>query len=514
MPEFQGLLALSNELLKDVLDCIEADPDRTVNIDRRAYLSVESFRLPSLPEPSRAQDIGNFRLVCRRFAEIGIPYQFAKLATRFSRHGLERLERISSCSHLAKHTRKFSYLVPYFYVEGREQIEQLLESRGTQHSFLDLSLFRKKADDQRRILHTKDDARVLRKAMAAFVSLQHVQILRLQDEADRMLLDMMEGSELPRAAMLDLKWTPACIHATSTIAQALLHTRSPFSRFSGPMMNSQSASVIKDRIPQTVSLLASRLTCLELHFDDSEALNERMQAASQLFKTVFLAAKNLQAVHVGFPSRSPLDLRLEEIFHGVQWEKLRAFGIQSWRLDADEIVQLARRHKTVLRGLRLRDVQLREGSMWKDVLAMLRNEMEQLDWVSLRRVDYSKHFDELWADSMEVLDGSLEGSESDNEDDFPTHFSVAGSENDGDDGIDIESDEDEHSLADTDQGPDANDIALSPNTTASLPFCTCSRSSDPASADDLGDNGVFVYYQQRKMWEQWVIGRCPEHNCT
>ncbi|CAO1596315.1 MAG: hypothetical protein LQ349_004764 [Xanthoria aureola] len=513
MPESRGLLTLSNDLLKDVLDCIEADPDRTVNIDRRAYLSVESFRLPSLPEPSRAQDIGNFRLVCRRFAEIAIPYQFAKLATRFSKSGLERLDKICSHSHLAKHTRKFSYLVPYFYVEGREQIEQLLESRGARHRFLDPSLFRKKADDQRRILYTEEDARILGKAMAAFVSLQHVQILRLQDEADRMLLDMMEGSELPRPAMLDLKWTPACIHATSTIAQALLHSRSPFSRFSGPMMNSQSALVIKDRIPQTVSLLASRLTCLELHFDDSEALNERMRAASELFKTVFMAAENLQAVHVGFPSRSPLDLGLEEVFHGVQWEKLRAFGIQSWRLDADEIVQLARRHRTVLRGLRLRDVQLREGSMWKDVLAMLRSEMEQLEWVSLRRVDYAKHFDELWADCMEIVDGSLEGSESDNEDDFPAHFSVAGSDNDQEDGIDFDS-EDDHSLADTDQGPDANEIALSPNTTASLPFCTCSRSSDPASADDLGDNGIFVFYQQRKMWEQWVIGRCPEHSCT
>ena len=103
--------------------------------------------------------------------------------------------------------------------------------------------------------------------MAAFVSLQHVQILRLQDEADRMLLDLMEESQIPRAAMLDLKWTPACIHATGTIAQALLQTRSPFSRFSGPMMNSQSALVIKDRIPRTVPLLASRLTCLEVSRD-------------------------------------------------------------------------------------------------------------------------------------------------------------------------------------------------------------------------------------------------------
>lgn len=243
-----------------------------------------------------------------------------------------------------------------------------------------------------------------------------------------------------------------------------------------------------------------------------------MRATSRLFKTVFMAAQNLQALHVGFPSRSPVDLGLEEIFHSIHWEKLRAFGIQAWRLSGDEIIQLARRHSKTLRGLRLRDVQLREGSMWKDVLLMLRSEMEQLDWVSLRRVDYARHFDEMWADSMEVGDGSLGGSESDEEHDFPPHLSLRGSDGDGDgdseySGIDEDMDSDnEHSLADTDHGPDANEIALSPNTTASLPFCACSRSSDPAGADDLGDNGLFVLYQQRKFWEKWVIGRCPEHN--
>lgn len=347
--------------------------------------------------------------------------------------------------------------------------------------------------------------------MSAFENLQHVQILRLQDESDRMLLEFLQESELPQLESLDLKWTYACMHATSTIAKALLQAKSGFSRFSGPMMNSRSALAIKDRIPRTVPQLASQLTCLELHFDDTDSLNERMRAASELFKTVFSAARNLQAVHVGFPSRSPLDLGLEEVFHSVHWEKLRAFGIQAWRLDADEIIQLARRHQRTLRGLRLRDVQLREGSMWKDVLAMLRMEMEQLDWVSLRRVDYSKHFDELWANSMEVRDGSIEGSESDDEDVFPAHFSAPGSANESEDDYDSEY---EPSVADTDHGPDANDIALSPNTTASLPFCTCSRSSNPASADDLGDNGMFVYHHQRKLWEKWVIGRCPEHSCN
>lgn len=109
---------LSNELLKDILDHVESDPERSVSIDRRAYLSVESFRPPSPPPPSRAQDIGNFRLVCRRFAELAVPYQFTKIATRFSRSGFRRLDHICSKGYLAKYTRKFSYLVPCFYGEG------------------------------------------------------------------------------------------------------------------------------------------------------------------------------------------------------------------------------------------------------------------------------------------------------------------------------------------------------------------------------------------------------------
>jgi len=57
------------------------------------------------------------------------------------------------------------------------------------------------------------------------------------------------------------------------------------------------------------------------------------------------------------------------------------------------------------------------------------------------------------------------------------------------------------------RGPDANELALSPDTPTSMPFCTCSRSSYPINADELGDNGRSVTYQQRKMWENWVCGK-------
>ena len=118
MSRTASLHALSNELLKGILEYVDSDTEKSVSIDRRAYLSVESFRPPSPPLPSQAQDIGSFRLVCRKFGELGIPHQFTRIATRFSRTGFQRLDRICSNDHLTKHTRKFSYLIPYFYVQG------------------------------------------------------------------------------------------------------------------------------------------------------------------------------------------------------------------------------------------------------------------------------------------------------------------------------------------------------------------------------------------------------------
>lgn len=371
--------------------------------------------------------------------------------------------------------------------------------------------FSSKVKDQQMILRNGEDVRILRKAMASFTALQHVQILRL-----------IEPIAFVAQSLVDVYWSLTCSHATKTVGEALMHAQSPFSRFSGPMMHPHSVLVVQKKIPQTLSLLASRLTCLELHFDGGPELKERMTELSSLARAVFLAATNLHALHVGFPSRIPLDIKLEDIFHNIHWERLRAFGIQAWRLEAFEIIKLARRHSKTLRGLRLRDVQLKEGSMWKEVLSMLRAEMEQLDWVSLRRIDYEVHFDEVWVNSMEVPDDPLAGSsdsDNENENEFQADLSDqdSDSESDGVETNDVESsgeDSDVESYASTDHGPDGDELALSPDTPRSLPFCTCSRSSYPASTDDLGDNGSSVTHRQIKMWERWVVGRCPEHILT
>lgn len=134
MASSTGILSLSNELLRDILDHIEADPEKQVTVDRRSYLSQESFKPPPPPAPNQAQDIGAFRLTCKRFSELGAVCQFARVTTRFSRKGFRRLENIAARPHLSRHVKKFSYMVPYFYVEGPPQRSPAPAQPSTDHS--------------------------------------------------------------------------------------------------------------------------------------------------------------------------------------------------------------------------------------------------------------------------------------------------------------------------------------------------------------------------------------------
>lgn len=115
---------LSDDELRLILDYVEADPDKTVKVDQRPYLSQESFAPPPRPSEEQTKDVAKFRGVCRRFAEIGLQQQFSKIATRLSSQGLNRLEKLAEWPNATRHVKKFSYMVPYFY-EG-EFLQEIL----------------------------------------------------------------------------------------------------------------------------------------------------------------------------------------------------------------------------------------------------------------------------------------------------------------------------------------------------------------------------------------------------
>jgi hypothetical protein len=131
MAEPHGILQLSNELLKDILDYLSGDLEKCISVDCRPYLSNESFKRPGPPEPQpltvnaknggqedSRTDIDRFREVCKRFAELGAAHKFSRVVVRFSGAAFQKLDMLSSHALLAKHTKTFTYIIRSFYVEG------------------------------------------------------------------------------------------------------------------------------------------------------------------------------------------------------------------------------------------------------------------------------------------------------------------------------------------------------------------------------------------------------------
>ncbi|EME48572.1 hypothetical protein DOTSEDRAFT_67575 [Dothistroma septosporum NZE10] len=364
------------ELFKLILSYIEPNHEQALPIDKaiasRQFLSVESLEPPD-PSHGSVRDslstIGNFRLSCKVFEQIGAPFLFTRVATRFSKDGLRKLERLSHWRHLARHVKRFTYLVPYF-VKGElsdfDTLQAQLRQGGVQA--VDSLALRDKIREQRTTIALKEDARILKKAIASFTSLQLVQILRVTNREDAMLSEYLRRHEEARR-VINLDWSSACSHAARTVGTALLDSSNmEWNRFSLPMLSPTSAQFLKLSGPNSVQMLAERLSCLTLHFDDSEDLEAKLQDLSDLFRSVFSKAKKMRAIHIGFPSHRPINLPLESIFHFVQWDDLVAFGVNGWELEDVEIIQFLKRHKGKLRGVRLRDVHLKDGSRWSNVL--------------------------------------------------------------------------------------------------------------------------------------------------
>lgn len=380
----------------------------------------------------------------------------------------------------------------------------------------------RKRRDQREILQTQADLESLGRAMVAFTGLQHVQILRHVDPPTENLFTYIERAPHNVHQLVELGWTPACVHGVQTMGEALLRSKSRFNKFSGPMTSPQSALMLRESPHPTISALAKRLRYLELQFVGNSDLNSHMRELTDLFKIVFTEAVNLRAINILFPPNRPLDLPLQDIFHNVTWRDLRAFGIQSWRLDAEEIIDVARRHRQTLKGIRLRGVLLRDGGRWRDVLEMLHTEMDVLSWVSLKAINYATYWDE-YSGGREIPESWDTDSDSEDEENLYSHESEddtgdgteafyeaegghvlhADDEDDEDDASDVYATSD--APADEDHGAHTEPWSLHPDTPTSAPWSASSRTSYvPSRGEDLGDNGKSVKPEDTRLWERYA----------
>lgn len=414
-----------------------------------------------------------------------------------------------------------------------------------------------KAKGQSRIIKQGIDARGLMLAFVLFGNLQQVKLLRLVDQSDEQW-----SRYLVRTGQAHLSWVQAYEHATRSLAKAFLksgnkafHFSCQFVDFRTPLIPSSDST-----LPEAVDKL--KFLTLQLIDEERVDMTGKVLHLSQFCSDFMRQTRHFSGLHIGFSK--VVSAPLESVFHNTRWNHLRYFGIHMWSLDGDEIIRLLRRHRN-LRSVRLRQIYLKEGSRWEDVLRVIKQEFN-LKWLSLFRIGYGSagiapnyiieddsdaeyppytDDDEESGSDSETDESSTEPEGSSVDLEPPTQgesFGWVGSQdgedygNEADDG----SEGSGFSSSDNDEDDEGNDgdnefhdhdsdhegaigqstsldlqlePTVDPNPPPSdrelheytLPECKC---YDPIS---IPDNGVTVDQEQWLSWEKWAVDNCKRH---
>ncbi|RDW81368.1 F-box domain protein [Aspergillus mulundensis] len=404
-------------------------------------------------------DLDRFRLVCKRFYRIGTPSKFTSFQLRFSRQGFQRLEEL-----VHRQLACWSQISDDHFPAAQTHIARL--------------------QDQIHILEGNHDREVLKKALFAFSSLRQVKLIRLQDQADEQLLDLIRDRILEET--MALHWEPACARAVSNMGIALLSSNCTSVRFLGPHTDPRAAVKLLQTPSATLSAIGARLACLEVTFLSKTDLTRHMEDLSLVFHDVLLAAKKLESIHIGFSPAVPLGLRLNQVFHRIQWKKLRKLSLEGWHLTSDEIIALIRRHRQQVRNIRLERVFLRDGSHWRDVLSVLHDEMDEIESIYLRDIDYVK------GDATHDFDGTNGHGNN-----HGMGYGNGSGNGTGSSGF-------------QQQLPHSTVLSINHSELAFVLSGFPRHDSIPEaisklSVDELGDNGARVTHEKMQLWQAWVL---------
>lgn len=368
-------------------------------------------------------------------------------------------------------------ILPGWYVRGELEIPASLTGPAGWDAYLQsLQASNRKLSDiharrlaeQRTLIESHTDALSLRHAMRCFSSLQQIKLLRLQDESDEIVLEQVRRSHTSGNDGPRLDWELACTRAIMGLSTALLGTNLRCVRFLAPQLIPEAGLRLVHTPRGTMAAIAERLTSLDITLYSPQSLTPTLSTLSPVFRRFFQAARNLTSIHVGFSPTNPADVPLEQVFHHVHWERLRSLGIQGWRLTCLELIGIVRRHSACLEELRLPYVHLHQGSSgrWRDLLAVLHDEMNRLRRVDLRGINYYQNLDD-----------------EDDPDSKTTRLMMG-------------------------------EVLLCPGWPSSV--CDCEHGGQPRQipsteqlralgVDDLGDDGLHVEREHWTLWQAWLM---------
>ncbi|RDL33581.1 uncharacterized protein BP5553_07949 [Venustampulla echinocandica] len=564
-----AIFKLPAEVLDYILDYVAHKPRGMVKIENRSSLSLESFA--DIKTPNETNQLKNLRLVCRKFAELGLQRLFARFTTRFSLEGFEVLQKIAEQRHIATKVKRFTYMVPRFHLQDKAGFERLLQRQHaetennlgrlnrelqrterprlerlqSEHTTMQIRArikhsrhlesrileAKQRADNQNRITEDGIDSRGLLFAFRVFRGLEQIRLLRLEDEHDanwaRFLRDRHQAK---------FSWTRACEQAATALTLAFLQSNAKLRRFSCRFVDLGAPLSLTRSSKLAISKVVERLECLELQLvnDYRTDLDEELTRLSEFCRGVLSRTILLVGLHIGFGRY--VSIPLEDIFHKMKWSNLRYIGIHMWCLNEWEIIRLLRRHPN-LKAVRFRYIQLRSGSRWDNVLRVIRHEFE-MKWISLFGIGYGSqdlggvafNYVDSDSDDMHLSDSEDADEETEDEAEASSSAQDASDSEDMVENQEVDEWEDSEGSNGTNNDDEASedeqgnhnafisDSAMVYHSTLPEPPITdvsrgiLGNSPQCDCYEDLGDNGATVPRSQWKRWEHWAVRRCPRHN--
>ncbi|KAL4885556.1 hypothetical protein BJY04DRAFT_179967 [Aspergillus karnatakaensis] len=279
------------------------------------------------------------------------------------------------------------------------------------------------------------------------------------------------------------------------LGSSLLASKCTSLRFVGPQISSEATVRLLQTPSTTLSALGIRLTCLDVTFSTRADLASYTESLSDVFNRFFTAAQNLTTLHLGFATTAPLKLSLDKVFHRIQWKRLSTLSMQGWRLGSQEVIALIRRHRRQLRDIRLVGVYICDGGRWRDVLSVLHDEMDEIEHIDLRDINYAS------SPSVSGLNGSNGHGNNNGFHNPPLPLSI------------IVNNPSPSSQTASSPPPSYHQVVLN---TDRMAFASRGYTRHPSNfpelerlkkrtVDELGDDGISVTDEKRRLWEKWVL---------
>lgn len=384
----------SDELLQSL---IQNDPNPTsiplTGSPRRNpfpnYSSVvgEFQRFYPDPTPNPKRDLYNFRLVCKQFSVIAMPFTHQHLCLFLTKKHLQKLDNVAKHPSIPRAVRALRYYATDYaqwdkvHEGGYSHLHDAwMNSQDLMAPVVDLSL--EPADyvqycqihkEQHELKRDDEDVKCFANVFPRLERLQAIDVLC----GPRLLRrDRVRCLEVDH---MNLREASLGIRALETVLSALVDAKIRLKSFEAGVFDCRFFDLPRKELDR-LFLPLRQLQCLELVMSGQRAYRFDTQAVARtgVIRELLEPMKELRNLVIKLPPMyfglASVTARLSDVIPSFKWEHLTRLSLSDVECTSEDLLSVLLRHKDTLRKLCLGRVVLHSPS-WASVLRTIRQDM-------------------------------------------------------------------------------------------------------------------------------------------